>query len=284
MTYKQLLKEGVKLTDQYQKEEHAAKVLLMHYSAMEPSQFYLAQGDDVSPDVQRNYLTAIEMHCVKHVPIQHIMGYDYFFGHKFTVNEDVLIPRFETEELVENILLTYDTLFEGKEVDVLDLGTGSGCIGVTLALEESAMKVSASDISDKALAVAKKNARDLGANVTFYQGDLFEPLKGKSFDILVSNPPYIPAEEYVEPLVKDHEPHVALFGGMDGMAFYRRILTEAKAFLKPTHFIAFEHAHDKGEAMLALAKEHFPHSECKVLKDMQGKDRMTFIITKEESR
>ena len=163
---------------------------------------------------------------------------------------------------------------------MVDVGTGSGAIGVTLAVEEPNMEVTVTELSEAALEVAKQNANQLGANVTFYQGDMLQPLieRGLKFDILVSNPPYIPLTEEVDPFVKDNEPHLALFGGEDGLKFYRQILRDAHKVVNEKNIIAFEHAYNHKEAMAQLIKEHFPHSKFETLKDLNGKDRMTIII------
>ena len=125
-----------------------------------------------------------------------------------------------------------------------------------------------------------KRQANLGANVTFYQGDMLQPLieRGLKFDILVSNPPYIPLTEDVDPLVKDNEPHLALFGGEDGLKFYRQILKDAHKVVNEKNIIAFEHAYNHKEAMAELVKQHFPNSKFETLKDLNGKDRMTIII------
>ena len=221
----------------------------------------------------------LDKYIIENKPVQYIIGYETFYGYDFIVNEGCLIPRFETEELVENILYKFDELFD-KEVDVVDIGTGSGCIAITLALEEKRMKVVATDISTEALALAKENALKLNANVEFIQGDMLNPVMNRKFDILVSNPPYIPDSELVDPLVKDNEPNIALFGGIDGMKFYKIILSQARSILKDKYLIAFEHAYDKGDAMKILAKTYFPEATVEVLKDMQGLDRMTLIYVK----
>ena len=158
-------------------------------------------------------------------PIQYIKGCESFFGRDFKVNEDVLIPRYETEELVENILYRIDDYFNDyKEIHLCDVGTGSGAIAITLALEEPRLKVIATDISKEALVVAQDNAKTLGANVEFRNGDMLQPLLDthEKVDIFVSNPPYIPNDQDIEAMVKDNEPHVALFGGNDGLYFYRK--------------------------------------------------------------
>ena len=173
--------------------------------------------------------------------------------------------------------MMYDELFASKPVKVLDIGTGSGCLAITLALEEKNMTVTATDISEKALKVAKANAEKLNANVEFLLGDLFEPVKGRTFDIIVSNPAYIPDDEIVDAIVKDREPHVALFGGADGLDMYRRFLQEVKPFLSERYLIAFEHAFDKAKELKKLIKQNLPTATIVQKKDLQGKDRMTFI-------
>ncbi len=195
------------------------------------------------------------------------------------VNKDVLIPRFETEELVGYILSYYDEMFETKKIKVVDIGTGSGNIAIALAKEEPNMEVSASDISPEAIEIAKENAKNNDAKVNFVVGDMLEPFikSGEKFDILVSNPPYIPDTEFVEDIVKDNEPHLALFGGSDGMKFYDMILKDADKILNYPALIAFEHSYNKKEQMINLAKKYFSDSQVEVIKDMQGKDRMTFI-------
>lgn len=195
------------------------------------------------------------------------------------VNKDVLIPRFETEELVGYILSYYDEIFKTKKIKVVDIGTGSGNIAIALAKEEPNMEVSASDISPEAIEVAKENAKNNDAKVNFLVGDMLEPFikSGEKFDILVSNPPYIPDTEFVEDIVKDNEPHLALFGGSDGMKFYDMILKDADKILNYPALIAFEHSYNKKEQMINLAKKYFSDSQVEVIKDMQGKDRMTFI-------
>ena len=141
------------------------------------------------------------------------------------------------------------------------------------------MTVFASDISEEALVVARLNNETLGANVVFFQGDLLEPLKGKKFDMIVSNPPYIPNSEVVMALVKEHEPNVALFGGDSGLIFYERILKDSHLYLKDNGVVLFEHAYDKKDEIKALVLHYYPNAVIEQLKDMSQKDRMTIIYT-----
>ena len=213
-------------------------------------------------------------------PIQYIKGKETFFSRDFIVNENVLIPRYETEELVENILYRIDDYFEDYEnIDLCDVGTGSGAIAISLALEEKKLHVVATDISEEALEVARENAQNLGANVEFYQGDMVQPLldRGVKVDIFVSNPPYIPQNQDIESVVKDNEPHVALFGGSDGLYFYRQIFATVQPLLKERALLAFEMGFDQREIMEEAVEHYFPNTPYEIIKDINGKDRMLFI-------
>ena len=279
-TYREILHINEKYALDNGKEDAAIKRLILHFSNMENADFLLSLDTEMPEDAYQAFLYGVDKYVIQNIPVQHIIGFEYFFGHEFIVNSDVLIPRFETEELVANTLLLYDEVFEGKEVEVVDIGTGSGCLAITLDIEEPNMIVTATDISDKALVVAKENNHKLNGQVTFLQGDLFEPLQSRKFDIIVSNPPYIPNQEFVEELVKSNEPHVALFGGEDGLDFYRRIIQDAPNYLNEKYLIAFEHAYDKAKELKKLIKKHLKDVKVIQKKDMQGKDRMTFVIKK----
>lgn len=279
-TYKEALNINERYAIDNQKEDSAIKRLLLHFSNMDSGDLILNLNEEMPKETYDEFLYGVDRYITKNIPVQHIIGYEYFFGYKFKVNADVLIPRFETEELVANVLEQYDNVFNNQKVKVVDIGTGSGCLAVTLSAEEKNMEVSATDISNEALVVAKENNESLNGSVTFYQGDLFDPIKNQKFDILVSNPPYIPNEEFVEGLVKDNEPHVALFGGTDGLDFYRKIIEGAESILNDKYIIAFEHAYDKAKELKKIIKKNIKDVEIIQKKDMQGKDRMTFIIKK----
>ena len=277
MTYQQFIRENEKKAIDNDKEESAVILLLEHVTGYETNELYLKMSSEIEEDIVNKFNEIFNVYLFDNKPIQYLIGYSNFYGYDFIVNEDVLIPRYETEELVENILYRYDEHFSGQKVNVCDLATGSGCIAISLALEEKNMTVIGTDISKDAIKVAKQNNEKLGANVKFLIGDMLEPLKGKKFDIFVSNPPYIPENEEVMSLVKDNEPNIALFGGDDGMKFYRIILSGLKPYLNKKAMIAFEHGYDKKEEMIALANRYFPNSKVEVLKDLEGRDRMTFI-------
>ncbi len=278
-SYKQALEKANKLTRKKAKETSATRMLMLHFSELNPSDLYLKYEEEMPEEIYTNYFDGLNKYLEENIPVQQIMGYVYFYGHKFIVNDQVLIPRFETEELVVNVLMLYDEYFADKKVDLVDIGTGSGCLAVTLKKEEqSNLNVTATDISVEALEVAKANANNLGVKVDFIAGNMLDPVMNKKFDILVSNPPYIPSTEKVDDIIYDNEPHVALFGGDDGLRFYREILSGAGKILKPRSVIAFEHGFDKGPELRNIAKKYFPQAKIYTLKDMQKLDRMTFVI------
>ena len=277
MTYQQFIRDREKKAIECDKEESSVVLLLEHVANLETNALYMKMNEQIEEELVYKFNEIFDIYLYDNKPIQYLIGTSCFYGYDFIVNENVLIPRYETEELVENILYRYDEHFGGKSVDVADCATGSGCIAIALALEEKNLNVIASDISYEALEVAKQNNEKFNAGVKFLQGDMLEPFKGKKFDIFVSNPPYIPEDEDVMSLVRDNEPNIALFGGNDGMKFYRIILSGVKPLLKDKAIIAFEHGYDKKEAMISLANQYFPGCKCEVLKDLEGKDRMTFI-------
>lgn len=283
MTYQSFIKEQVKRIKNTELEEEAIKLLVLELSGLDGAHFLMKLNEEIEEEIYIKLLKAVDEYIILKKPVQHIIGYSYFYGYKMIVNPDVLIPRPETEELVGYILSYYDEVFDGKKVDVVDVGTGSGAIAIALSKEEPNMRVKATDISDEALVVAKNNALNNNAQVEFYQGDMLAPLieNNFKFDILVSNPPYIPDNEYVEDIVKNNEPHVALFGGDNGMRFYDVILKDASKILNTPNIIAFEHSYNKKKEMHELINKYFPNSSYETIKDLSGKDRMTIIINKE---
>jgi len=277
MTYLEFMKLKENEALENNKEDSAVVLLLEHICNLETNALFMKRGEEIEEEYVNKFNEIFDKYLHENKPIQYLIGTSCFYGYDFIVNENVLIPRFETEELVENILYKYDEHFGGRKVEVCDLATGSGCIAITLAKEEPNMHVVATDISKEALEVAKRNNEKFDANVKFLQGDMLTPLKGKKFDIFVSNPPYIPENEDVDSLVKDNEPNLALFGGDDGMKFYRIILQGLRPLLNKKALVAFEHGYDKKEEMLALCKKYFPECKAECIKDLEGKDRMTFI-------
>ncbi len=278
MTYGDKLKETCQIALDNSKEDSACLFLMSDVSGYSSSELYFHQEDEMPKKQEEKYDEMFDKYINQNIPVQYLTGKAYFYGYEFNVSSDCLIPRCETEQLVENMLLLYDRNMKGQKVDVVDIGTGSGCISITLAKEEANMNVTACDISEDALNKAKENAKKLGAEVNFLQGDMLEPVMNMKFDILVSNPPYIPTTEVVDPLVKDNEPNVALFGGEDGLKFYHIILDKSRSIMKDKFLMGFEHGYDKSKEIEDLARLYYPDALVYTLKDYQGLDRMTFVL------
>ena len=277
-SYRQVLREAKERLYAAGQGEQAAQLLMLELANLEAHNLYMEYDEEVPQDLLEAFEAGIRR-MEQGEPLGHVLGFEWFYGYRFKVNPDVLIPRPETEELVANILAAYDECFDGQDVDVIDVGTGSGAIAIALCKEEAHLQVTASDISEQAVAVARKNAADNAADVTFLTGDMLEPFieAGIRCDILVSNPPYIPVHEQMEHSVVDFEPHVALFGGEDGLKFYREIFANAHRVIKEKAILAFEMGYDQGERLRALAKEHFPDARVEIIKDLSGKNRMLFV-------
>lgn len=278
-TVKELIKQAESRLDDDNKDVNVAKVLFYHLAKKEPHELYLMYDQEVDDELKAQFLAGMEEYYNGR-PIQYIKGIETFFGRDFKVNEDVLIPRYETEELVENILYRIDDYFtDYSTITLCDVGTGSGAIATSLALEEPRLKVYATDISQKAIDVAKENAKNLNADIEFMIGDMLEPLINRNIkvDIFVSNPPYIPQEQEIEAVVKDNEPHVALFGGNDGLYFYRKIFQGVRSLLNDRALLAFEMGFDQRELMEEALQKYFPDDSYEIIKDINGKDRMLFI-------
>ena len=219
----------------------------------------------------------LKKRAVDKLPVQYILGYEEFYGRRFEVNKAVLIPRPETERLVEECI---KRLTETNGKYVLDIGAGSGAIGVSIAKELPNTKVLACDLSEDALEVAKLNAEKLEAtNIKFIKSDVFSEIKYKEFDLIVSNPPYIPQEEYenLQVEVKLHEPQMALTDAKDGYYFYKKISREAPNYLKSGGVLAFEVGYNQSEEIkLFMEKQGFKNVV--VIKDYEGIDRMVIGV------
>ncbi|MCP6680919.1 peptide chain release factor N(5)-glutamine methyltransferase [Bacillus nakamurai] len=266
------------------RDKNAAELLLSNDTGMERSKLLASLREPVGEDELYRFKRHVEMHK-EGIPLQYIIGKEYFYGREFFVNDDVLIPRPETEEVVYHLLEKQKLVFPAEErLSVLDIGTGSGAIAVTLALENERLSVSAADISKEALQVAEKNAKNLGADVRFFQGDLLGPFisSGEKADIIVSNPPYISEEEMagLSDIVRFHEPLHALTDGGDGLKFYKRFMEELPLVIKDKALVVFEIGYNQGKAVKELFCHSFPNAEVEVLKDINGKDRTVCAVIK----
>ena len=210
---------------------------------------------------------------IKGRPVQYVVGNVDFYGHIIDVNENVLIPRFETERLVE---LTIEKIKNmNKKVSILDIGTGSGCIAITLK-KEIDCEVDAIDISDEALKIARENAVKNDVKITFYKSNVLRNVS-KKFDVIISNPPYLTEEDDVMDIVKNNEPHLALYAKDNGLYFYEEILKNCIYSIKDKFLIAFEIGCNQKEAVTKLAHFYLENVKVEAYQDYSGKDRYIFI-------
>lgn len=263
------------------RDVNAGELLLCSVLDMNRSQLLANFREEISLEDETRFKEAVYEHG-EGKPVQYIMGTEEFYGRTFKVNENVLIPRPETEELVLGALERMDRLFgRGSSLEALDVGTGSGAIAITLKLERLELKVCASDISDGALMVAQENASQLSADVSFVKGDLLKRFleSGQKFDVILSNPPYIPNgdREEMSVVVTEHEPHSALFAGDDGLDLYRRFALELPFVLKERSLVGFEVGAGQSEAVSELLRDAFPTAKIESVDDINGKDRMVFM-------
>lgn len=276
----EVLKRASLFLEQHDKEPIVAELLLQHHLQIDRSQMFMKLREEIESDILQSFNKDLKLHAEESVPIQHIIGYEYFYGRKFIVNEHVLIPRQETEEVV---LKSFEIMADKQPQTIVDVGTGSGIIGITIALEKPGHDIYATDISSEALRIARENASRLGAKLTFYEGDFLDPLQQEQItvDLIVSNPPYIPYAEAknLSDIVRNHDPERALFAKENGLYAYRKILEQAKHVLRPGGQIVFEIGFDQGESVPNLATTYFPNALIDVFSDINGNNRIVTITT-----
>ncbi|OIB04165.1 protein-(glutamine-N5) methyltransferase, release factor-specific [Paenibacillus sp. LC231] len=259
-----------------------AQLLLEHVLGLSGTSYYMALAEPF-PANRRYALEDVINRKAQGVPAQYIIGEQEFYGRPFEVTSAVLIPRPETELLVEAVLKYGRELTpRSKRLKAIDIGTGSGAIAITLALQEAAWDLLASDISPEALEVAARNAKHLNADVEFRQGNLLEPFAGMAPDILVSNPPYIPAEdiEGLQPEVRDYEPRTALDGGPDGLNPYRIMMEQLPLLSTPPRMIAFELGMGQAGDVAELLRGAGHWKEIVTVPDLAGIDRHVLGISR----
>jgi release factor glutamine methyltransferase len=255
-----------------------AELLLRHCLGWDRTKFLTSLQETIEAEV----VSKLQKLCdrrAQHEPLQYMIGRQEFYGREFVVGPGVLIPRPETEILIEQVLKYADRLWSADaRLDVADIGTGSGAIAVTLACERPQWQVTSVDLSSDALAIAEENAERLGARVRFLQGDLVEPLleQGQQLDILVSNPPYIPSEEVdrLDAEVRDYEPRLALDGGTDGLDCYRRICSALPRLLKPQALVGFEVGIHQSRAVAELLRASGIMDGVEIVPDLAGIERV----------
>ena len=231
--------------------ETDAAFLLSHLTGRPPLDLRMDMDHTLSPEILEAY-DALCRQREQRIPLQYLLQYQYFNGHRYHVDSRVLIPRPETAEIVSFLTESFSSV---PALRILDLCCGSGCIGIELSLSLPNASVTCADLSTDALSVAARNASALGASISFAQGDLFEAVPNQTFDLVVSNPPYIPSEEcdVIQPEVS-FEPRMALDGGNDGLDFYRAIIAGASGHLSPGGMIAFEVGDQEADFVASLLR------------------------------
>lgn len=276
-TYREVLKWASSFLESSGKEGIAAERLLMERQNWTRTDFVLHLHEEMPSDVKRQLLADIAEYGGGR-PLQHILGYEWFYGLKFKVTHNTLIPRPETEEIVDRFL---QQTKQKSSLKVLDIGTGTGAIAITIKKERPQYEVTATDLSAKALAVAKENAETNKVSVRFREGDLTHPVESEKFDVILSNPPYIGEDEkdVMDQSVLDYEPPMALFAENNGLLIYQRLATELPQLLLPNGQIYLEIGYKQGQKVKKLFEQAFPNSLVRVEKDLSGHDRLLFVQT-----
>ena len=276
MNRRQAITKACLLLRRQAKEESLARFLLM-YMLDEMRKFNENLALELTEEDEQKYFQLINKHIKDDTPLSHLVGFEYFYDRKFKVTSDVLSPRMETEELVYKVI-DYIRKNNLTNIKILDLCTGSGIIGITLKkeLEEFDVKILASDISSRALTVAKENASSLEADISFVESDLFSNIQDK-FDIIVSNPPYIAHDDKktIKENVLNYDPHLALFADEEGMYFYRNIIEKSRPYLNEKGIMFFEIGYDQKEKIITLGENN--KFETVVYKDINGRDRIAVL-------
>ncbi|WP_254391723.1 peptide chain release factor N(5)-glutamine methyltransferase [Terribacillus sp. DMT04] len=279
-TIMEALKEAAGFLQVHQREERVAELLLLYHLGIKKTELLMKLRDKVDPVLYAAFRKDLEEHVNTGIPLQHLTGEEEFLGRRYYVNRDVLIPRPETEELVLGIEKMIQERLPGKQLTIADIGTGSGIIATSLKLAFPAANVIATDISERALLVAKSNSKTLGASITVKQGSYLEPVHqlNQKVNVLVSNPPYIDEADKAQmaDTVKYFDPTIALFADDKGLAAYKAIVQGLPDVLAFPAVVGFEIGWQQGEAVQTLLQDRFPAAEVEVRKDINGKDRMVF--------
>ena len=276
-TYSKMIKDCEKRVLQSNMEIHAVKWL---FFSCDFFCGYSHLQDEADINIVNKFNEMIDKYINEKIPPQYIINKTFFFNYPFYVDEGCFIPRPETEQLVEETIYRIDELFkEDKHLEIADVCCGSGAIGITLKKEIENSNVYMVDVSKEAIEITKKNAANLNALVTAEVGDFITPILEKKlkFDVLLCNPPYIKNEEKLDSLVVDHEPNIALFGGVDGLDFYRIIFKHYDEIINDNGFMGFEFGYDQKELLEELVKKTFPNYKYEFLKDYNKLYRMLFI-------
>lgn len=271
MTYRELIAVNEKKALLLQKEKSAVLMLIRELANFSISDLYLNYDFEVSNS--QFIQTKVDEYLEHDIAPQYVLGYTYFYGNRIAVDNDVLIPRADTEILVGEIL---NLISAEAALKIVDVGTGSGCIAIAIKKQRPNSTVLGLDISKKAIDIAKKNATINDVDILFKQNDLLTGINDK-FDILISNPPYIDKFDDVDEIVVKNEPSLSLFAEEKGLYFFRKILEESVAVMKNKFIIAFEIGYHQAAEVVALADKVYPRAKKRVVKDYNSNDRVVII-------
>ncbi len=263
MTYREIINECIKNNI----EKEAIELLIMEKLNIPRYELIL----NLDKQINNSLLSYINI-LKQGVPVQYILGYAYFYKLKFKVNNNVLIPRFDTEVLIDEALKIIDE--KNKQLNIVDIGTGSGCIAITLKKERPSIIIDAIDISSEALEIAKYNAKNNNVNICFINNDLLYNIN-KKYDIIVSNPPYIDINEDIDGLVKNNEPHLALYSSNKGLYHYEQILIQSKYNLNEDGIIIFEIPSNRDIEIIELVKKYY--NDFNIIEDYNKLSRVLII-------
>ncbi len=270
MTIDELLLDAYKFI--HKDEARLLLSILLNYNVLELN---LHLNDKVDSEIEKKFKDAVVL-LKQGKPLQYVLSNAPFYGHDFYVNKNVLIPRFDTEVLVDKAKDLIKEKYGNNPIKVLDLCTGSGCIGITLKLLNENLIVTLSDISKEALEVAKINIDKYKLDIELIESDLFTNINDK-YDVITCNPPYIAHEEEIMDLVKNNEPHLALYANDDGLYFYKKIFKEIKSYLNDKYLLFFELNSEKSDDIKNVALEYFNSEDISIIKDLGDRDRVLII-------
>ncbi|HLQ96100.1 MAG TPA: peptide chain release factor N(5)-glutamine methyltransferase [Pseudogracilibacillus sp.] len=275
----EVLRWASSFLEKHGRESSSAAILLQHHLQVTPASFYLHMREDIEKKIWHAFEKDIKKHAETGIPVQHLIGKAPFFGRDFIVNEDVLIPRFDTEVLIEKIIACLEVQEDLSHFTLVDVGTGSGIIAITLKLAFPMINVYATDISEKALEVAKKNARIYETDIEWLQGNFLEPFLNQQLDanLIVSNPPYIDRNdiESLQDTVKDYDPELALYAENYGLQAYQTIIEQTLQLNRHAlQYLFFEIGYLQAEAVTSIIRTAYPSSDYTVLQDLGGQNRV----------
>lgn len=277
LSYINALKRAFLMLEKQHQDQDSARYLLLELTGWNWTQFSLHQKDLMPTTLQKVYQQDIDL-VAAGWPAQYVLGYAWFYGRKFKVSSDTLIPRQDSEAMIAQILQDNPTA-----VDLLELGTGSGALVITLGLEGNYQNLTATDISPAAVQIAQQNSYQYHLPIKFVIGDLFQPVRGQQFDLIVFNPPYIATSEIelMDSSVVNFEPHQALFASESGLVFYRRVFSQIDQFLKPQGKIYLEFGFQQQEKISKIFQEQLPNWQIDFFHDVANHPRFLRLQRKE---